>query len=230
MQGHCEIDADFLAAALHHRDHATGRKRDATLRKGQPVPIHHKLERVADVVEIVQRLTHAHHHDVGEQASVSSVVSSVFCVIEPVHHTLGPFSESVTREHHLPDDFTRCQVADQPHRAGGAKGAVERAADLAGYAQCPAIRIGDKDHFEIVTIGGLEQPFARAVRAVLCLDHIGATDDEALGQPRAHGLGDIGHRLEFGHAAMIQPVVDLLGPQLGLLCVEASFGKQFANS
>jgi hypothetical protein len=33
-------------------------------------------------------------------------------------------------------------------------------------------------------------------------------------------LGDVGHRLEIGHAAMIEPVEDLLGAQLRLLGVQ----------
>ena len=45
----------------------------------------------------------------------------------------------------------------------------------------------------------------------------GRRDHEALGEPRPLRLGDVGHRREFGDAAIVDPVPDLLGAQLGLL-------------
>ena len=65
---------------------------------------------------------------------------------------------------------------------------------------------------------------------MLGFDHVGAADEEPFGQPRTHGLGDIGHRREIGDAAMIEPVEHLLGAQLGLLRVETRLGQQFANT
>ena len=66
---------------------------------------------------------------------------------------------------------------------------------------------------------GLEQPFAGAVGAMLRFDDVRATDDKAFSKPRAHGLGDIGHRLEFDDAAVVEPMKHLLGAQLGLFLV-----------
>ena len=75
-----------------------------------------------------------------------------------------------------------------------------------------------------------EQPLARAVGRMLGFDHVRPADKEAFGQPWAHGLGDIGHRFEIGHAAMVEPVEDLLGTQFRLLGVEARFVEKFANT
>ncbi len=106
------------------------------------------------------------------------------------------------------------------------EGAVERAAYLARYAQSAAHLVGNEHHFKFVPVGGLEQPFARAVGRMLSLDHLGPRDDEAFGQPRAHGLGYIGHRREFGFAAMVDPVEHLLGAQFGLFRVESGLAEQ----
>src|SRR3546814_8198563 len=57
-----------------------------------------------------------------------------------------------------------------------------------------------------------------------------AADDETVGQPRAHRLGDVGHRLEIGDAAVIDPVPNLLGAQLRRLCVEPGLDEQDRKS
>ena len=116
------------------------------------------------------------------------------------------------------------------HRAGVAEAAIERAADLAGNAQGAPVGIGDEDHFEIVAIGGAQQPFAGAIHAVLRLDHFGPPDHEAFRQPRAHRLGDVGHLGKFGDAAVIQPMIDLLGAQPGRLGIKARCGEQLGNA
>ena len=214
----CQIDADFLPAAFHHRHDAAGRQGDAPFGQGQTVAVHHQLQRIADIVEIIQRLAHAHHYDIGQQAAVSGILRLAL-VIRQIHAPLGPFAQRITRQHHLADDFARRQVAHQPHGSGVAEPAIEGAANLAGHAQRAAIGVGDEDHFEIMAISRAQQPFARAIGGMLRLYHFGATDDETLAQPGTHGLGDIRHRLEISDAAMIQPVEHLLGAQPGLFCI-----------
>ena len=80
-----------------------------------------------------------------------------------------------------------------------------------------------------MAVGGAQQPFARAIDRMLRLDDLRPSDDEACRQPRAHGLGDIRHRLELGHTAMVEPVEHLLGAQLGRLGVESRLGEQFGD-
>ena len=241
MERDGEVDADFLTCAGHHRHHPTGRKRDATLGQGEAFAIHHQLERIAHVVEIVERFAHAHHHDVGEQASIGGIGAGGFGIviveIEPGHGAdpgvagaLGPFAQRIAREHDLPDDLARCQVAHEAHRAGVAEAAVECAADLARHAQGAAIGVGDEHHFEVVLVRRAQQPFAGAVGGDLRLHDLGTTDHEAFGEPGAHCLGDIGHRFEFGDAAMVEPVVHLLGAQLGGLGIEPGLREQFHDA
>src|SRR3546814_5805955 len=70
MQADLQVDPEFLATAADHRHHAGGRQRDASLRDCDALVVHHDLQRLGDGVEIVQRLAHAHHHDVGQHAAV----------------------------------------------------------------------------------------------------------------------------------------------------------------
>jgi hypothetical protein len=107
------------------------------------------------------------------------------------------------------------------HRPGVAEAAVEGAADLARHAQGAAVGVGDEDHFEIVAVMGAQQPLARAVGGDLRFDHLRPRNGEALREPRPLRLGDVGHRVEVGRPAIVDPVPDLLGAQLGLLWLEA---------
>ena len=225
-----QIYADFVATALHRRNDAAGRQRNASFRQRQPVAVHDQLQRALHIVEIVERLAHSHHDDVGQQAAVRSVVCTVLFLVEARHAALRPFAQRIAGEHDLADDFARREIAHEAHGACVAEAAVQRATDLARHAQRAAIRIGDEDHFELMPVGSLEQPLAGTIGRMLRRDHFGAANDETLGQPRAHGLGDIGHRLEFGDTAMVEPVKHLLGAQLGLLGFEPGLFEQFADA
>ena len=230
MQRDREIHADFLAATIHRGNNAAGGQRDAALRKGQPITIHHQLQRTFDIVEIVERLAHAHHHDIRKQPAIGGIAAFILRLVQPRHAAFGPFAQRITRQHDLTDNLARRQIAHKAHRARMAEAAIERAADLAGDAKRSAIRIGDEDHFEIVPVGSAQQPFARAVGRVLGFDHFGPPDHEPLGQPGAHRLGDIGHRFEIGDAAMVEPVEYLFRAQLGLPCVQPCGCEQFGNA
>ena len=144
-----EVDAELGAAALDHRHHARGRERDLAPRDRQPLVVHDDLQRLRDVVVIVERLAHAHQHDVGEL---------------PVVLGRRPFAERVARQHHLADDLGGVEIAHQALRAGVAEVAGERAADLRRDAERAAILFGDVDAFDLLPVGEAQQPFARAVR------------------------------------------------------------------
>ncbi len=104
-----------------------------------------------------------------------------------------------------------------------AETAVERAADLARYAERSAIGVRDEHHLIVLPVIRPEQPFAGAIVRHLRFDDLGTPHDEALCHPAAHRLGKVGHRIEIGFAAMIEPMEQLLRPQLCLLGVEACF-------
>jgi hypothetical protein len=76
-------------------------------------------------VEIVQRLAHAHHDDIGDEALLALAAR---------RRRALPIVEPVARQHDLADDLARRQVAHEALGAGMAERAVERAADLTGNA------------------------------------------------------------------------------------------------
>src|SRR5262249_9549212 len=112
-------------------------------------------KRIAHRLEIVKRLAHAHHHDVGDEPALALAV--------------GPVIETIPRHHHLADDLARGEVAHQALRAGVAERAIERAADLRGDAQRAAVGFGDIDALDLmrpldpVAARQTQQPFAGAV-------------------------------------------------------------------
>ena len=171
------------------------------LLRPEAVAVHDDLQRLLHMIEIVERLAHAHHDDIGQHPSLGRA---------------RPFAKCVARQHDLADDLRRLQVADQLHRAGMAKAAIERAPDLARHAERAAVGIGDEHHLEIMAVVGAEQPFAGSVGRHLRLDHFRPGQREALGQPWLLCFGDIGHRGKVADSAIIDPMPDLLGAELGL--------------
>ena len=53
---------------------------------------------------------------------------------------------------HLLDDFVRLEIPFQAHGSGETEAAVERAADLCGYAQGQAAIVGDKNGFYLEAV------------------------------------------------------------------------------
>ena len=93
----------------------------------------------------------------------------------------------------------------------------------------PAIRIGDEHHLIILRVIGAQQPFARAVGRHLRLDDLRAANHEPVGEPGPHGFGNIGHRLERGHTAMVNPVKHLLRAEFRCLLVKLRFFEQLPD-
>ena len=84
--------------------------------------------RIADIVKIIQRFTHAHQHDVGD------FVLRVGQAGRVVSFRANPVADPVSRQHDLSHDIAGAEVAHQFLRARMAEGAAQRAAHLAGDA------------------------------------------------------------------------------------------------
>ena len=98
-----------LAQRLQLGNHAGGRDGDPPARDGDALVVGDDVDGRGHAVEVVERLAHAHEHDVGQPA--------VF---------LGrrPFAKVVARDLHLGHDLGGGQVADQGLGAGVAESAV----------------------------------------------------------------------------------------------------------
>lgn len=115
MQRNREIDPDFLTTAQHHRHHTGGGQGDAAAGKLDAFLIHHDLQGFFHMIEIIKRLAHAHHHDIGDPAIIGAG---------------RPFPQIIAGHHHLRHNFTGGEIAHQLHRAGMAKAAIKGAAHL----------------------------------------------------------------------------------------------------
>ena len=199
--------ADLLAGARDVRHHARRRQRDAPLGNAEALAVGDDVEAVAHGLEIVQRLAHAHHDDVGDEA--------LFSPSPRRRRRALPIVEPVARQHHLADDLARREIAHQALRAGMAERAIERAADLARNAQRAAIGFRNVDALDLMRpavglAGQPEQPFARAVDRNLLGGDFRPRQREVLRQLRAQLLRQGRHVVEVLRAAHIKPVPNLL--------------------
>ena len=185
-------------------------RRDAGGGDGDPPPgnpqalvVGDDVQGVGDVVEVIERLAHAHEHDIGQLAPVRG---------------RRPFAQVVPGDLHLGDDLAGGEVADQALGAGVAEGAVQRAADLTGDAEgARAGDVGDEHRLGLDPRRELDQPLDHPVLGLLAGGDLRAGQSEVLGQGRAVLLGDVGHRLEVGDPEIVDPAPDLAGPHLRLV-------------
>ena len=96
---------------------------------------------------VLQRLAHAHHHDVGDDALVA----------------LQVLAQEVLGEPELGDDLAGGQVAAEALVAGGAEAAAHGAAGLRRNAQRAAVVLGNEHGLDRIAVADVEQPLDGAV-------------------------------------------------------------------
>src|SRR3954471_4000230 len=128
------------------------------------------------VVEVHQRLAHAHEHEVVERLDPPEM-------------------------QHLVEDLGRGEVAAELHLAGRAERAGQRAARLRAHAdRAPPVAVAHEHSLDRAPVGGLEERLDRAVGGV-CLAHQRQRREGDLGgQARAQRCRQIGHLLVAGRA------------------------------
>ena len=142
-------------------------------------------------VEVHHRLAHAHEHEVVERLDAAEV-------------------------QHLVEDLRRGQVAPEPHRAGRAERARQRAARLRGDAdRAAAVAVAHQHRLDRAPVVGLEQRLDRAVARVrLVQERQRRVRDLGL-QALAQRRRQVGHRVVAGGAAR-GPAPRLAGAEGGL--------------
>src|SRR5665811_843897 len=98
--------------ARNLRHDAGGRQRDAALGHREAFAIGGNGAGVAHVLEIVERLAHAHEHDIGDLAFAAGKPRRVF------GDGARPIADTVAGQHDLSDDLVRREIAHEPLRAG----------------------------------------------------------------------------------------------------------------
>ena len=146
-----------------------------------------------ELLPVLQRLAHAHEHDVREAA---------FLAVELRSHALGMKN--------LPDDFPDFEVALESEQRRRAEGAADRAAHLRGNAQRDAVVFGDEHALDAVAAADFKEPLHRAVARALLARDLRELDLEALVQSAAEVLGDVAHLVEVVDALVVDPQEELL--------------------
>ena len=188
------------------------------------------------VVRVVERLAHAHEHDVRhEAAAVGRHERAVG------RRRAGPVADPVPRDDELRHDLGGGQVAHEALRAGVAERAGEGAADLARDAQRAAIDLRNVDALDLGALvertrrGHADEPLARAVLRDLLGDDRRAVEGVDRGErawrrplptfvmaSKVAGaaqidpvpeLGDAHLQLALGHADRREPVLQFVPGQ-----------------
>ncbi len=211
--------------AKNLRHDAGGGQGDAALRQRQAIAIRGNQQSLLHGIEIVERFTHAHHHDVADLAAFGRHDGANRNV------AVREIAKPVAAKQKLGEDFLGRQVADETLRAGVTEGTGQRAADLTGNAERAAALFRNVDGLDLDRTARTprrkaQQPLAGAVVGDLLLDDIRTRDGEMLLQHLAHVLGDIRHVIEVGDAAHINPVPQLADAHLDLLFRNALFTKR----
>jgi hypothetical protein len=139
------------------------------------------------------------------------------------HPRARPVAQSVAGEQDLAHDLARRQVADKALRAGMAKGAGERTADLARYTERSAAGFGDVDRLDLGSAVAYaaarqpEQPLAGSIGGDLLGDDFRARNSETAFEFAPQRLCDIGHRAETARAMAVDPAPKLGGAHAELL-------------
>ena len=216
MKTHRQETADLFRRLGDLRHNPGGRKRDATARQSNPLAVHSDFHRIAHIVEVVERFAHSHQNDVGEQS---------WRCVRRTRTRLWPFIQIVPRNHNLPDDFTRRQIAHELLCARVTEGASQGTAHLRADTQRPTVRLRDINHLYFMTARNFDKVFARAIIGHLLRDnfrHLNHKMRLKLGPKR---FGEIGHHVKVALAPLVDPLPDLVEAHLELLFRRANARK-----
>jgi len=149
------------------------------------------------VVEVQQRLTHAHHHHVGDGTVDGRRDAAKGFVGNP----------------HLADDFGGGEVAIEALLAGGAETAVQGTACLGRNAQSATFALGNVHGLDTATGRHAHYPLAGTVAGNVLADHFGTTHLGNGLELVAQGLADVRHGVEIVDAKVVNPLHYLTGTE-----------------
>jgi hypothetical protein len=188
------------AEPVHHRHDARRGHRDAPARQAVGVVVEHEPQRRHERIVVEQRLAHAHHDDVGDDALALA--------------RYGAGRRLAQRElghAQLADDLARRQVARKTLLARGAKTAVDRAARLRRHAKRTARFLGNENGLDRIPVADVDEPLARAVGRNVIADDGRHGDRRAALELFAQRLREIGHAIEVRSVVLMDPTLQLLG-------------------
>ena len=189
VQRHGEVREPGLAGQpLQPRREADRRQGDPPGRERKPARGGEHPQRLHRRVVVVQRLAHAHQHDV--EAPVLQV-------------------EFAGQHADLPGDLARRQMPGQPHLSGQAEPAAHRAPDLGRDAEGHRRRVGDEHRLDAAPVGEGEHELPGAVVRLLAGGDAGGRERQGAGERRPERAGEVGHAVEPLQPSAVDPPIDL---------------------
>ncbi len=151
--------------------------------KRQPVAVGHYRDGISHMVEIIERLPHAHENNIRHRAQTIARDETIIR-----RRQSRKIAKSFPRDQELGDDFRRGQIADQLLGSGMAESAAQRAADLARNAEGATVAFRDIDAFDLgafvraIAGSSLHQPFPGAIAGHLFSDDFGPRKRKSFGR------------------------------------------------
>ena len=166
MKRYGQTDVCPLSEPIQIGHHARGRQRHLAL--GQPIGqiVTHQAHGRYDVIEVEQRLSHAHHDDIGHDTAFAGLPGIV----------------GVNGQPHLTDDLGRSQIALEALLSCGTKGAVEAAPHLGRHAQRRAVTLRDQHRLDQTAAVDRDGPLSGAILGVVLLGDVRRRDLSNLSQ------------------------------------------------
>ncbi len=195
------LTGDSSPSLPDHRHQAGGGDGHVPVGEVGAVAREEQVERHLEVPVVGQRLAHPHEDEVGEGPGPAPLPQ----LDQP---PVGPVD--------LVHDLARGQVAGQPHGGGEAELAADRAADLGGDAERLARQLGQVDRLEQLAVLGPPGPLDGAVHRALLARPLQGGEAGPPPQLLAQRPGEVGHLLQRGRALLVQPAVELAGPERAL--------------
>ena len=145
------------------------------------------IDSAEDGVDIVGGLAHAHEYDVGERGTLGNGKYLIY-------------------------DCPGVEIALPTALACHAEAAVHLASGLRGNAQRGAVAVGDVDSLDVAAADTVEEVFHSAVGAPGLGDgSLAAYGVAVVDEPRACCLWQVGHGVDVGYGASVEPCSHLLG-------------------
>ena len=192
MERHREPESQALLGEPADLRHEPARGHgDAPDPEVQAVGLVKDAHRMHDGAVIGQRLAHAHEDE---------VEARVLPAMEVAHGE------------HLGDDLVSLEVALEPHQAGGAEGALERASHLAREAEGEAPRRSHRHALDSTTVAQLENELVgRAIGGRMHRGGVGKSEVADGSQASPEPSRQVGHVLGAAKMLPVNPREELRG-------------------
>ena len=199
MQRNCQLNAGFLSDSLHIRHNTGSWQRHPAFGNGNTVTVCQQLQSLDNIINIMQRFAHSHHHNIGNHPVFTGCAR--------------PFMINIAHHHKLADNFSCRQIAGNFLRPSMTESAADGTADLGWNTNRTSVCFGNINRFNPLPVGKFQQPFVRFITRKLFSYDFRTRNRKLIGQFGPQILWQIGHLVKRNRPLNIQPLIQLFGPK-----------------